>query len=85
MWNPVDFWEKKVVGASFTRVRLDREVANNLWCSLFRVAQLDHASVACSDHIPIVLKCSDELMNNKGARPFKYEMMWETHPGLKSC
>ncbi|XP_073367941.1 uncharacterized protein [Aegilops tauschii subsp. strangulata] len=64
-------FEKKVAGGSFTRVRLDRAVVDAVWSSLFPSAQLDHVASACSDHSPIVLNFSEELMKIKGARPFK--------------
>lgn len=53
------------------------------WCSLFSSANVQHVTAACSDHTPICLKFSDELAARRGAKPFKYELMWETHPELK--
>lgn len=50
---------------------------------MFPSANVQHVIAACSDHTPICLKFSDELAAKKGAKPFKYELMWETHPDLK--
>ena len=77
-------FEKKVGGGPYTRVRLDRAVADPSWFSLFPMASVMHVTAACSDHTPIWLQFSKDLKTKKGAKPFKYELMWETHPKLKT-
>lgn len=48
-------FEKKVAGGTYTRVRLDRSVANPEWCLAFPRAVTEHEDAASSDHVPIFL------------------------------
>ena len=49
-------FERKVTGGTFTRVRLDRGVANPAWSITFPHAQLEHKTAATSDHVPIYVR-----------------------------
>jgi hypothetical protein len=48
-------FEKKVRGGTYTRVRLDRALANPSWWQMFPQAELRHLTAAKSDHCPIFL------------------------------
>lgn len=61
-------FEKRVPGGTYTRVRLDRAVADPNWCALFPAASVVHETAACSDHTPILLKFSDDLIKKGGPK-----------------
>ena len=75
------FWtfEKKVRGGSYTKVRLDRALANTDWRARFPLADLTHLTAASSDHIPILMRLNREQPSSRQPRPFRYEVMWEGH------
>ena len=67
------FWtfEKKVTGGTFTRVRLDRGVANPSWSIAYPGAVLEHKTAATSDHVPVYVRYSEVHACSNGPRPFK--------------
>ena len=76
-------FEKKVRGGTYTRVRLDRALADSDWWMRFPFAELRHLTAAKSDHCPIQLVVDSRSQVPKRRshqRVFRYEMMWETHP-----
>ena len=75
--------EKKVAGGSYTRVRLDRAVAEPAWCALFPAAEELNSTAACSDHGPIVIQLKGEISTARPSRNFKYEVMCDRHTELK--
>ena len=75
-------YEKKVAGGSFTRVRLDRAVADSMWCSMFPAVEITNMAAVASDHGPIVVNL-DSSLSSKKPRMFRYEQMWERHPDLE--
>ena len=78
-------WEKKVSGGNYVRVRLDRALATSNWCNLFPFAKLRHLAAVKSDHCPILLsteQADDSRRIHSRGRPFRYEIMWETHKTL---
>ena len=81
------FWtfEKKVTVGSFTRVRLDRALIIADLQARFSPVDLFHLTVATSDHNPIFVNLNREQMHNQRARTFRYEVMWDTHPDLKTA
>ena len=74
------FWtfKKKVVGGTFTRVRLDRALGSAGWSAQFPLASFSHLTAATSDHCPIFLEINEPGAPS-GRRGFRYEPMWETH------
>jgi hypothetical protein len=73
-------FEKKVAGGSYCRTRLDRALASPSWSSRYPLAILKHLTAATSDHSPILLRFEGEREQNQAAaRPFRYEVMWESH------
>lgn len=77
-------FEKRITWGSYTRVHLDRAVVDANWCSLFPAISVEHGSIAvASYHTPTCVNFSDALAARNRVRPFKYEIMWEEHVGLK--
>jgi hypothetical protein len=74
-------FEKKVVGGTFCRVRLDRALASPSWCARYPLAEVKHlAVVATSDHILILLSLEPVPASSPKPPPiFRYETMWEAH------
>ena len=73
------FWifAKKVTGGTYTRVRLDRALANADWMSRFLMEEVTHLTAATSDHGPILLRTEGGQSQGAPKRSFKYETMWE--------
>ena len=69
--------EKKVVGGTFTRVRVDRCLFNPEWSLALPSTSLAHKTAASSDHVPILLTLREMHACKVGSRAFKYETMWE--------
>lgn len=74
-------FEMKVREGHYCRVRLDRALATASWSAMFPFATVRHLVGAKSDHSPIVLFNTMDATNRRIGldRPFRYEMMWETH------
>ncbi|XP_073351907.1 uncharacterized protein [Aegilops tauschii subsp. strangulata] len=78
MWT----FEKKVVGGSYTRVRLDRALATADWCAQFPSVVVEHLSAATSDHSPILVQLAPQVPK-KIQKRFRYEVMRDNHDELK--
>ena len=77
-------FEKRVAGGSFTRVRLDRALGLVEWCSQFPSATVEHLTAATLDHLPILIQLAQPPRGRRKDKQFRYEVMRETHPDLKS-
>jgi hypothetical protein len=78
-------FEKKVVGGSFTRVRLDRFLAAPAWVDIFPSSVVKHLISATSDHGPILLEYDDSVRRLVPSKtPFHYELMWKSHSDLRT-
>src|SRR4051812_21805076 len=66
-----NFWtfEKKVMGGSYTRVRLDHALVSTEWNTLFPEAHLKHLIAATSDHCPILLSLQEEQVRPRAKPP----------------
>jgi hypothetical protein len=53
-------YEKKVVGGSYCRVRLDQALASPEWCERFLLASVRHLMSIHSDHCPILLSLEEQ-------------------------
>jgi exonuclease III len=69
-------FEKKVVGGSYCRVRLDRALATTSWSERFPLATLHHLTAAASDHSPIILHHVPPADRPLQRHIFRYEAMW---------
>ena len=71
-------YDNRRAGRANVKVRLDREVANNLWRDIFAEAKVAHLVAPRSDHLAILLKCSLELARPPTeCRCRQYEVIWE--------
>jgi hypothetical protein len=70
-------FDNKRSGRGNVKVRLDRPVAGNDWRDVFSDAAVQHLVSSCSDHLPILLKCSKEEERNIRPTRNHYEIMWE--------
>lgn len=80
-------YEKKVVGGSYCRVRLDRALACAEWNARFPLAYVRHLTSAASDHGPIELRWDirpQHSSGRSGKRQFRYELMWERHSDFRN-
>ncbi|KAK1697051.1 hypothetical protein QYE76_013748 [Lolium multiflorum] len=77
MWT----FEKRVVGGSFCRVRLDRALATPAWNARFPLATVNHLTGVTSDHKPIILRWAETRRERRRMEDkiFRYELMWESH------
>ena len=75
-------FEKKVAGGTYTRVRLNRCLANPEWLLALPYSTLHHKTAAGSDHCPILLTLRNIHACRAGPRSFKYETMWEREESL---
>ena len=70
-------WTNCQADGNFTKVRLDRAVANTQWCSMFQEASVQVLAGRSSDHKPILLLLDANLQGHgKNRRGFKFEMSW---------
>ena len=69
-------FEKKVVGGSYCRVRLDRALSTPEWNSRFPFATVRNMIATSSDHGPILLQCNKEGATRRKGREFS---------GTRSC
>ena len=69
-------FEKRVVGGTYTRCRLDRALANAPWIARFATASLEHLTAPTSDHSPLLLDLG-RGQRNLQEHTFHYEAMWE--------
>lgn len=82
--GPKFTWWNKRDGSNFTKAKLDRAVANELWLYLinnFTVTTLPRTN---SDHHPICLKCSDASYGSP-LLYFRFENAWMTHDNFMDC
>jgi hypothetical protein len=81
------FWtyEKRVVGESCCRVRLDRALATAPWSERFPLATVSHLTGVASDHGPILLRWREFTSQRRSTNDkiFWHELMWEKHDDFK--
>ncbi|KAL4290760.1 hypothetical protein GQ457_14G014310 [Hibiscus cannabinus] len=63
--------------------RLDRCLANVVWCNEFPNSRVIHLERRGSDHRPLLLRLRPDLVR-KGHRPFRYIASWQEHADFKS-
>ena len=70
-------WNNKRPGATNTRERLDRAVANEEWKSKFPEITITHIFSHASDHLPLILQNHvAPKWSDRGKRGFKFEEAW---------
>jgi hypothetical protein len=78
-------FEKKVVGGSFCRVRLDRAMATASWSTRYPMATVTNLTGITLDHGPILLRWRESAQKRRATneKKFRYEIMWEGHEEFK--
>lgn len=61
----------------FTKVRLDRGVANAAWRKLYLLAEVVVEVVPCSDHTPLIPRLTEEPWERQREKWFRYEERWK--------
>lgn len=67
-----------VTGGSYTKCRLDRVLGDTAWLAKYPLASVAHLTGVSSDHAPLLLEMDGGTAEHV-QRPFKYEVMWESH------
>jgi exonuclease III len=80
--GPKFTWSNCRDNTDFTKVRLDRGVANNEWRDLFPLAEILVEVVPCSDHSPLVLSPTEVNRGRFGGTRFRYEEKWRMEEGF---
>ncbi|XP_042950087.1 uncharacterized protein LOC122282202 [Carya illinoinensis] len=69
-------WSNRRGEEDLVKERLDRFLANSLWCDMFPNLRVTHGVVAYSDHIPLWLDTEGALFRRRSRRLFRFEAMW---------
>ncbi|XP_042942763.1 uncharacterized protein LOC122276942 [Carya illinoinensis] len=80
--GPAFTWSNHRGEEDLVKERLDRFLANSLWCDMFLNLQVTHGVAAYSDHIPIWLDTEGALFRRRSRRLFRFKAMWV---GEKEC
>jgi exonuclease III len=80
--GPKFTWSNCRDNTDFTKVRLDRGVANSEWRDLFPLAEILVEVVPCSDHSPLVLSLTKVKRGRFGGTRFRYEEKWRMEEGF---
>ncbi|XVF24392.1 hypothetical protein REPUB_Repub13aG0124000 [Reevesia pubescens] len=72
-------WCNKREEANYTRVKLDRAVANQMWIDLFPEISSAVLPRTHSDHHPISVKCKMVAKDMSNGKQFRFENVWMTH------
>ncbi|KAG2667144.1 hypothetical protein I3760_15G097700 [Carya illinoinensis] len=80
--NPFTWCNKREPQHSISE-RLDRGLANLTWKNLYPMANVNHGSVAYSDHVPIKLQLQNDRAQRRGQKLFRFEAMWVEDKGCK--
>lgn len=68
-------WERRRGHNDWIKERLDKALANDLWCSLFHNAKLSNVEASTSDHTPIFLTFM-QTVRSRNIQKFKFENAW---------
>ncbi|XVF12860.1 hypothetical protein REPUB_Repub08aG0156300 [Reevesia pubescens] len=77
--GPKFTWCNKRDGLNYTRVRIDRALANPLWCDLFQSVSVTNLPKTHSDHHPVCVKADYSNPLNPIPKPFRFERAWMLH------
>ena len=73
-------WSNNIKGNELILVRLDRLLVTRWWHQLSS-SFLENLPRIAFDYSPLLFKWEDRL--KRGPKPFRYKIMWETHPNFK--
>lgn len=63
--------------------RLDRMLVNEAWTTTFATTRVTHLPRICSDHGPLLMRCSLTDEPRRGGSPFRFQNMWTRHQGFQ--
>ncbi|XP_027178008.1 uncharacterized protein LOC113777167 [Coffea eugenioides] len=61
--------------------RLDRALTNGRWMEAYPVSRVSHLARGCSDHAPLLVKCTPR-MGASSLASFRFLNVWARHPGF---
>ncbi|KAM0870562.1 hypothetical protein ACQ4PT_039934 [Festuca glaucescens] len=64
-------------GNANVKVRLDRALADDRWRDIYSDASVVHLVSPCSDHYPLLIKMTREVVSSPMRKCKRYEIMWE--------
>jgi hypothetical protein len=70
-------WDNGWFDNANVRFRLDRVVADPAWSEMFSDVRVRHLILSRSDHCSVLMELRRDAWETKGARTFRYEIMWE--------
>ena len=73
-------WTNNRKGSDLIQVRLDRLMVTQNWNQLGN-SLLENLTRTASDHSPLIFQWEDGLKG--GPKPFRYEIMWQSHLEFK--
>ncbi|KAK1592432.1 hypothetical protein Q3G72_024855 [Acer saccharum] len=74
--GPPFTWSNRHEASSLVQERLDRCVGNSNWHNLFPIFTIKHLDYLKSDHRPILLEFSGEVVHVQNGHRFLYESCW---------
>lgn len=78
--GPKYTWWNKRVGSSFTKVRLDRAIANEARSDNYPSAKVLNVPRTHSHHHPVLVRCKNIALNEQKINTFRFERAWMAHP-----
>jgi hypothetical protein len=75
-------WFKSLGTARAVEEKLDRALANEVWCNMFIHAKLECLTTTASDHYPLLLSWEHQHTQNKPPKQFKFENSWLIEPNF---
>lgn len=79
--RPSYTWTRGLTEGTFHEARLDRALANFLWCDRFPNAGVVHLPRIHSDHVPLLLNLKENKVP-QGHSSFKFQVAWTRHPSF---
>jgi hypothetical protein len=79
--GPKFTWSNCRDNSDFTKVCLDKGVANNEWRNLFSSVEILVEVVPCSYHSPLILGLMEVPKGRFGGTRFRYEEKWRMEDG----
>lgn len=77
-------WSNIHTDNTFTKERLDRCVANNLWRAMFKEIRVEGLAGRSSDHLPVLLSMmGNEERQGRRNFPFRFEASWIKEEGCE--
>lgn len=76
-------WDNRQQGSDNIKVRLDRGLGDDKFQEAFDNTSITHIQTTESDHCALLISVqnSNWYMDNKTARPFRFENAWTRHTG----